>query len=128
MNVIACKNNIKIDISVPEENINIIADEEKLSRAISNIISNCIRYAKSSIEIKSAIISEKTVRVTISDDGPGFESDELPNIFDRFFKGRKGNFGLGLAISKNIIEKHKGKVTAENSETGAVFRIELPIA
>jgi len=107
MNMIAGKNNIKIDIYVPEENISIIADEEKLSRAISNIISNCIRYAKSSIEIKSEIIDEKAVRVTISDDGPGFESDELPNIFDRFFKGRKGNFGLGLAISKNIIEKHK---------------------
>ena len=128
MNMIACNNNIKIDISVPEENINIIADEEKLSRAINNILSNCIRYAKSSIEIKSEIIDEKTVRVTISDDGPGFESNELPNIFDRFFKGRKGNFGLGLAISKCIIEKHKGKITAENSEAGAVFRIDLPMA
>ncbi len=128
MNIIAGKNNIKINISVPEENINIIADEEKLSRAISNVLSNCIRYAKSSIEIKSEVIDEKAVRVTISDDGPGFESNELPNIFDRFFKGPKGNFGLGLAITKNIVEKHKGKITAENSGAGAVFHIDLPMA
>lgn len=128
MNMISCKKNIKIDILVLEENINIIADEEKLSRAINNILSNCIRYAKNSIKIKSEILEKKIIRVTISDDGPGFESNELPNIFDRFFKGSKGDFGLGLAISKNVIEKHNGKITAENSEVGAVFYIDLPIA
>ncbi|MEA4846531.1 MAG: HAMP domain-containing sensor histidine kinase [Clostridiaceae bacterium] len=128
MNIIAAKNNISIDIKELEENIKIIADEEKLSRAINNILSNCIRFAKSIIEIKSGLIDEKTIRLTISDDGPGFESNEIPNIFDRFFKGSKGNFGLGLAISKNVIEKHKGKITAENSGTGAVFHIDLPIA
>ncbi|HQE66385.1 MAG TPA: ATP-binding protein, partial [Bacillota bacterium] len=95
---------------------------------ISNVLNNCIRYAKSSIEIKSEVIDEKAVRVTISDDGPGFESNELPNIFERFFKGPKGNFGLGLAITKNIVEKHKGKITAENSGAGAVFHIDLPMA
>ena len=62
-----------------------------------------------------------------ADDGPGFDNQELPNIFDRFYKGKKGNFGLGLAISKNIIEKHNGKITAKNSESGALFIIELPI-
>ncbi|MDD3704462.1 MAG: HAMP domain-containing sensor histidine kinase [Clostridiaceae bacterium] len=128
MDMIAGCKNLKIDILELEENISIIADEEKLSRAINNILNNCMRYARNTIKIKSEIIEEKTIRVTISDDGPGFESNELPNIFNRFFKGSKGNFGLGLAISKNVIEKHNGKITAENSETGAVFYIDLPIA
>lgn len=128
MDMIAGCKNLKIDILELEENISIIADEEKLSRAINNILSNCMRYARNTIKIKSEIIEEKTIRVTISDDGPGFESNELPNIFNRFFKGSKGNFGLGLAISKNVIEKHNGKITAENCETGAVFYIDLPIA
>jgi signal transduction histidine kinase len=127
MNLIAAKGNISINIELLEKAIIITADEEKLSRAIANIISNCIRYANSIVAIKSELIDENTVRVTIADDGPGFESSELPNIFDRFFKGAKGNFGLGLAISKNVIERHNGKITAENSETGAVFYIELPV-
>jgi signal transduction histidine kinase len=51
---------------------------------------------------------------------------DLPNIFDRFYKGEKGHFGLGLSISKNIIEKLNGSIKAENSLTGAKFIIELP--
>lgn len=68
-----------------------------------------------------------TLRLTISDDGPGIEINELPNVFDRFYKGKKGNYGLGLSISKNIIERFNGKITAGNLEKGAFFLIELPI-
>jgi signal transduction histidine kinase len=128
MNVIASKNNISIQIAALVQNIKVTADEEKLTRAVNNVLSNCIRYAESTVIIKSELIDEKTIQTTISDDGPGFDSKELPNIFGRFFKGAKGNFGLGLAISKNVIEKHNGKITAENSESGAIFHIDLPIA
>lgn len=128
MKVIAENRNISIKVDALASAVSIIADEEKLSRAITNILSNCIRYANSTVEIKSELIDESTVRVTISDDGPGFEPSVLPNIFDRFFKGSKGNFGLGLAITKTVIEKHKGRITAENSELGALLIVELPIA
>lgn len=128
MNVIAAKNNIAIEVAPLVQDVKIVADEEKLTRAVNNVLSNCIRYAESTVLIKSELKDEKTVRLTVSDDGPGFDSNELPNIFDRFFKGAKGNFGLGLAISKNVIEKHNGKITAENSESGAQFQIDLPIA
>ncbi len=128
MKVIADSSNITISADPLASEAKIYADEEKLSRAITNILSNCIRYAESAVAIKSELIDESTVRVTISDDGPGFASNELPNIFERFFKGTKGNFGLGLAITKTVIEKHKGKISAENSEAGAMFTLELPLA
>jgi len=128
ISLIAAKANIYIDINLLEREVKITADEEKLSRAVTNILSNCIRYAKSIVTIKTELTNEKTVRIIISDDGPGFQSNELPNIFDRFYKGSKGNFGLGLAISKNVIERHNGKITAENSKIGALFYIDLPIA
>lgn len=126
MNVIALKNNVKINLKAAEEDIIIYSDEEKLSRAITNIVSNCIRYAETSIEISVKVIRNK-LRVEIADDGPGFDKNELPNIFDRFYKGKKGKFGLGLSISKNIIDKLKGKIYASNWENGALFVIELPI-
>lgn len=127
MQGIANKNNINITLEAPAEKINILADEEKLSRAITNILSNCIRYAYRTIKVKYQQISENEIEISISDDGPGIATKSLPNIFDRFYKGKKGNFGLGLAISKNIIEKHNGKITAENLNPGALFRIILPI-
>lgn len=127
MQGIANKNNINITLEAPSEKINIVADEEKLSRAITNILSNCIRYAYRTIKVKYQRISENEIEISISDDGPGIATKSLPNIFDRFYKGKKGNFGLGLAISKNIIEKHDGKITAENLNPGALFRIILPI-
>jgi signal transduction histidine kinase len=128
MSLIAAKENIEIAVNVLEKAVKITADEEKLTRAINNILSNCIRYANSIVTIEPGLIDDSMVRITITDDGPGFESSELPNIFERFYKGSKGNFGLGLAISKNVIEKHNGKITAENSEYGALFQIDLPIA
>jgi signal transduction histidine kinase len=105
----------------------IYADEEKLIRAITNIINNCIRYASTTIKISSHISDNNKIVLTIVDDGKGFEAKDLPNIFHRFYKGKKGNYGLGLSISKNIIEKHSGKIYAKNSSSGALFIIELPI-
>ncbi len=125
---IAIKSNIKITAQKLNRSLAVYADEEKLSRAITNIISNCIRYAASTVSIISKTNENKKIELTISDDGPGFATNELPNIFERFYKGRKGNFGLGLAISKNVIEKHNGEIIAANTPTGALFKIELPIA
>ncbi|WP_273484351.1 sensor histidine kinase [Desulforamulus ruminis] len=127
MNGIAGKNNKQIIIHPFHESIEILGDEEKLSRAITNVISNCIRHANRTVRVVLERMENNKVKITIFDDGPGFDPDELPYIFERFYKGKKGNYGLGLAISRNVIEKHHGKITAENSETGASFIIELPV-
>lgn len=124
---IAIKNKIEIQNRIHNENIEIYADEEKLARGITNIISNCLRYAKKTVIIELEMVEDDKINLTISDDGPGFEINELSNIFERFYKGKNGNFGLGLAISTNVIEKHHGTITAENSELGALFIIQLPI-
>lgn len=126
MNTITVNNNIKIILTNIDKKIEINADEEKLSRAITNIISNCIRYASSAVILTVKVIDSK-ILLTISDDGVGFQKNDLPNIFERFYKGKKGNFGLGLPISKNIIEKHNGEIIAKNSDSGALFIIELPL-
>lgn len=119
--------NIKIKSAISQTEIKILMDEEKLTRAITNILSNCIRYANSSIVLTIDSIDDDWVELTIADDGPGIESKDIPNIFERFYKGKGGKFGLGLAISKNIIEKHNGEISFENSKSGAVFKIRLPI-
>lgn len=125
MSLISKKSNISINTRFPKEVVQIYGDEEKLSRAITNVISNCIRYANSIITVELKVIDSNKVYLIISDDGPGFTDCELSNIFERFYKGSKGNFGLGLSISKNVIEKLNGKISAKNSSLGASFIIEL---
>lgn len=126
VSIIAAKNNIKIVTPEFSKKVYINADEEKLSRAITNVLSNCIRYARETVTIISEVTEDGRIFISISDDGPGFDPKELPYLFERFFKGKKGNFGLGLAISKNVIEKHRGKIKTKASESGALFVIELP--
>lgn len=112
--------NIKDDLSWPY-----YGDVEKLSRAFTNIITNCMRYAKSTVYITLEIIDSQSYQIKISDDGPGFLPEELPYIFQRFYKGEKGNYGLGLTISQNIIEKHGGNILAYNNDRGAEFLIQM---
>lgn len=124
-NEIAIQKNIQIITNFLDD-VRIIADEEKLARALTNIISNCIRYAVSKVTLDAEVISKNKVKIRIYDDGPGFDAKDLPYLFERFYKGKKGNFGLGLTISKTVIEKHKGKISASNYDFGgALFLIEL---
>lgn len=126
INGIALKGNINIVVKKTGDMAEISGDEEKLSRAITNIISNCIRYARTTVTIDISTQMEDKVCIKIYDDGPGLESNDLPNVFERFYKGQKGNYGLGLAISKNVIEKHNGRISAKNLEAGgALFIIEI---
>ena len=137
--ILAEKNNKEISFNFPNTKINeteteIKTDEEKLQTAIDNIISNCIRYAKSKIEI-SYQLDEENLLIVIADDGNGINSDDLPHIFERFYKGVNGNSGLGLAISNDIIKKLGGNIIAENiynfnnpdNPIGAKFEILLPL-
>lgn len=89
-----------------------------------NIISNCMRYAKTKIDV-SLFLREANAVIRIQEDGPGIREEDLPHLFERFYKGKGGNFGLGLAISKSAVQSAGGEINAYNGETGAVFEITL---
>lgn len=122
---IAVKNNKTIKYSKSENSTLIMADEEKLTRAIINVLGNCLRYCRENIDVVLKNEGSKVI-IIIEDDGPGFEEKDLENLFERFFKGKGGNYGLGLAITKSIIDKHNGSIVAENGiKGGARFIITL---
>ena len=103
---------------------------EELTIALENILENNTRYAKSSIKIVTRVKQEtrnKRIEISIENDGPHIEKEVLDNVFDRFHKGKKGNFGLGLAISKKIVNFHNGKIYAQNIENGVQFKMTLLI-
>jgi signal transduction histidine kinase len=118
---------------LPEGEIILEGDDEKLSRAIFNLLDNGLRYAVSAVTLQYAPRNDGSGRnsghlIRILDDGPGIDPADQPHLFTRFYKGKKGNLGLGLAIVKSIIEKHGGTVVAANRDNGAgaVFTVFLP--
>ena len=97
-----------------------------IERAVDNLISNALRYAKSWVKIECRAIGNKVVLI-VSDDGPGFEKDALPHVFERFFRSKNGMTGIGLSIVKSIADQHKATATAENGDDGgAVLTISFP--
>ena len=123
---IALKNKKKIIYNTLSDTALISADPEKLSRAIINILSNCIRHANYAITIDMQTAQDKVI-LKISDDGEGFADHEIENIFTRFYKGKNGHLGIGLAITKEVLEAHHAQIKAENGSQGALFTIYFPL-
>ena len=115
---------IKLEF-LPGDEHKIISDVMLLGRAFSNVTSNCIRYAKEMVWISVEENGEQ-LKITIRDDGPGILEDDLPHLFDRFYKGKNGNHGLGLSIAKRSMEYMGGDIAAKASPEGAIFTIILP--
>ncbi len=107
-----------------EPGIVVSADESLLAKAINNVVSNGIRHARSEVAVRLSY-SNGTALIIVSDDGDGFDPLDLPHIFDRFYKGRGGKFGLGLTIAKKAFEIMNGSIKAYNAEIGAVFELRL---
>ncbi len=106
-------------------NVSLNGDEDKLLRALLNILMNGVRYAKSRVEIKVEE-TEKKIKLTITDDGSGIDEQIRPYLFHRFVKGKTGDTGLGLAIARAIIEQAHGQITVRNRvDSGAEFTLEF---
>jgi two-component system sensor histidine kinase MprB len=102
-------------------------DPDALERAIGNLVDNALKWSPPDGRIR---ISAADGRVDVSDDGPGIPEDDLPYIFDRFYRSAKARAlpgsGLGLAIVRRIADVHDGTVEAIPLQQGATFRISLP--
>ena len=111
----------------PEEPIMVKCDDTQMRRAVTNILTNGLRYARSELRL-TCRADRRQVTIRIQDDGDGIAEEDLPRIFDRFYMGKSGKSGIGLALTKEIIHLHKGTIRAYNGDTGAVFEITLPMA
>ena len=85
-----------------------------------------MRYAHSQLCL-TCRPDKRNVIIRIQDDGDGIAEGDLPHIFERFYMGKSGKSGIGLALTKEIIHLHKGTIRAYNGDSGAVFEIMLPV-
>jgi histidine kinase len=113
---------IRLNLHCSDQKVFVRGDINNLRRVITNIIDNSIKYKRKEPLVIDVYIKERIddVLIEIKDNGKGISEDELPNIFDRFYRADPsrntytGGSGLGLAIVKKIIEEHDGMVWAES--------------
>jgi signal transduction histidine kinase len=109
------------------------ADKERINQVISNLLSNSIQFTNDGhISLEMATIDQNNeVIVTVRDTGKGINPEIMPRLFSKFVTRSQQGIGLGLFISKNIIESHGGKIWAENNVLegrGTIFSFTLPLA
>ena len=125
VNGLALQRNISLTVDPFNNNLQVYGNEELLYKILENLLTNAIRYSVSSVNI-SVLQDTENVLIYVKDDGCGISPDDLPHIFERCYKGKGGNFGIGLAIAQSAAEKMNGSITAANCSTcGAVFTLKL---
>jgi signal transduction histidine kinase len=111
------------------------ADAQRLAQILGNLLENALRYTPSggTIVLRSAALPNQRVLLEVADDGPGIAPDDLPHLFDRFYRTSRardresGGSGLGLSIVQRLVEAHGGTVTVDSTPgQGTTFRIVLP--
>ena len=127
------KNNLKCNLNAPDR-VMYLGDGDKLARAFDNLLKNAINYSYKGtiIEIKLQQIENK-IKISFKNRGDKIPKYKLEKIFEKFYRGddsrtsSTGGAGLGLAITKEIIELHDGKISVKNDDEYIEFNIELDI-
>jgi signal transduction histidine kinase len=124
--------NINFDIQC--EHNKMFADRDKISQVLVNLISNSLKYSNKDGQVTIAVADDETnTIITVSDTGIGISEEDLPYVFERFYRVDKsrnrmtGGSGIGLTIAKAIIEAHKGSISVSSKlHEGTVFTVALP--
>jgi signal transduction histidine kinase len=127
-------NNVKLFFQ-PKESITVYADRDRIYQVVSNLLNNAVKFTKNGTVTVNTSLNHKTNNhnkeaiVTITDTGSGIAPEIMPKLFSKFVTSSQNGTGLGLFISKGIIEAHGGRIWAENNSNGmgASFSFSLPL-
>jgi two-component system sensor histidine kinase BaeS len=134
----AASQGIDLTTNITDPSQEISADYDRINQALSNLVSNALRHTPSGgrvvIETESMTGEKRGARIQVKDTGTGIASEDLPFIFDRFWRGDKSrsdrvHSGLGLAITKQLVQAHGGEISVQSDGVpgkGTTFSIEFP--
>jgi signal transduction histidine kinase len=124
------ENNSSLRVLYKVSDVIVEADRERITQVISNLLSNAIKFTEEGRILISTEKKGKDILVTVKDTGVGIAQEVLPRLFSKFITKSEKGTGLGLYISKNIVESHGGKIWAENNADGkgATFTFSIPIS
>jgi two-component system, NtrC family, sensor histidine kinase KinB len=127
----AAERGIAFETTAPRGGLTITGDATKLTWALSNLVTNALRYTpRGGCVTVEAVADDGTVRIVVSDSGPGIPAEQRERIFERFVQGHEGPggaAGLGLAIVRDIVQAHGGRVHLDSEVgRGSRFTLDLP--
>jgi signal transduction histidine kinase len=121
----------RVENAVPESAPAVLADPDRLDRILVNLVGNALKYSRDRVVV-SAEGDGREVRVSVADRGPGIAPDDLPRIFERYYRGQRHEgegLGLGLFIVRKLVEAHGGRIWADSRPgQGSTFTFTLPVA
>ena len=130
---VAAEKKITLRLSAPDDLPDVLADRERFGQAISNLVGNAVKFSQpgSEITVRVAVL-DRELLFSVSDKGQGMTAEQLSHAFDRFWQSSRTDrqgAGLGLAITKGIVDAHGGRIWAESSAgIGSTFYFTLPIS
>ena len=124
------ENNPSLRVLYKVSDVIVEADKERITQVISNLLSNALKFTEEGHISISTEKKDKDILVTVKDTGVGIDQEVLPRLFSKFITKSEKGTGLGLYISKNIVERHGGKIWAENNADGkgAAFTFSIPVS
>jgi signal transduction histidine kinase len=143
--VLAAEKRITLRIETQDSPLRLSCDRDRMVLAISNLIGNAVKFTPAGGTIVAGVRAiESGVRFSVSDNGPGIDAEDLPRIFERFYRGKRATLGadegagdawgvegagLGLAIVQSVARAHRGLVRVESAPgKGSTFTVEIPMA
>ncbi len=119
---------LQLDLELPREPMELLADASRLQQLFSNLLENSLRYTDVNGRLRLSVgVDRDTVRIDFLDSGPGVSASQLPRLFERFYRGESsrnrehGGAGLGLAICRSIANAHDGSLVADHSPYGGLW-------
>jgi signal transduction histidine kinase len=121
---------VTVRLDAPKEPITVDADKTRVFEVVSNLLRNALKFTKQGAIDVTVTEIDGQAQLTVKDSGRGIDSEILPRLFEKFATKSESGTGLGLYLSKNVIEAHNGRMWAENNSDGpgASFHFTLPVA
>jgi signal transduction histidine kinase len=119
-------------MELPVEPIQVCCDRSQIETALINLLENALKFTPAGGQVQVGASGDvAAVEIWVKDNGPGIPTDELPHVFERFYRGRQvigEGSGLGLAIAQSIVHAHGGQVDVVSQVgVGSRFTIKLPV-
>ena len=129
---LAERHHIELTVDVDAEACPVSFDVDQMEKIVANLLSNAMKFTRSGGRIEVRVRQGDSVFVTVADDGAGIPAEELPHVFDRFYRGpqssvmREGT-GIGLALVRELVHRHDGSIDVQSRpDAGTVFTVRLP--
>lgn len=123
----ASEKGVRLAIDVPDHRITVRGDPLRLAQVVSNLVGNAIKFTHAGRGVRVRVHEDGQAMLEVEDEGEGIDADLLPSVFDRFRQGdatrRRSGLGLGLWITRNLVQLHGGSITAASEGPGRGTRV-----